>query len=195
MDPVKLFISDNLIKFVGFSEAKVVDFIIATAKKASSKDALLQRLQKDLEITTTDFESFSNALYDKFEHKAEKSASQIAKELHRQKVKELEKNAKFTLVEDEEDVVEPVKKKHKKEKREKKLRKKDKNEDAWAVEEEEEEVRESKVTDSKRYESQSEDDPEDERERDIRERDEFAQRLREKDLEREVNVPTFHIEN
>lgn len=196
-------VSDKLMKLVGISDKTVIAYVIALAGKSSSVDSLCTRLQSDAQLPqSAETLQFASLLYDKVPHKSGLSATEIARQVERDKILELEKNSKFTLVlEQEEKQASSSKKKSKSRKGEMKLRKRD-DEDKWELEEnsksaaipqyfdykqkwkEEQEMSSRSPEsaddehDNERYES--------ERERDLRERDEFDDRLRKRDLEKGV---------
>ncbi|KAJ3302191.1 hypothetical protein HDV03_005249 [Kappamyces sp. JEL0829] len=205
MDDAALFqwVSDMVIKVTGFSEDTIVDFIIACAKGSKSSQDLLRVLQRDAQLPKSDqVERFVNELYLKIPRKQSKK---IDKTLEAKKL--LERNTSYKMLPDEEpalDIAPPTKKgkredygepvsdraksseKRSREGQEavvikgKKIRKIDRSSkaSAWDVLDAEEDFASENEAQDADYDS--------ERERDLRERDEFAQRLRDKDLEKEL---------
>lgn len=174
MDEEKIleqWVSDKILSSTGMASDTIIDYIIASAKSASSPSSLsIQLNSADLELDS----AFIEELYARI--------PRVVVSKKRKAPKKVEE--RYAMVEDVPVVIEKVKRKEKKsgkdrEKAKLKLRKVDRRdkEDAWnvldALEDFDSEVdEETEIV-------------EDERDRDIRERDEFAERLRGKDLERD----------
>ncbi|KAJ3312646.1 hypothetical protein HDV04_002788 [Boothiomyces sp. JEL0838] len=167
---LKTWIHDSLMKMTGISEETIVDYFVASAKKAKSPEHLMKTLQKVADIQNQDF---VHQLYGKFPHPNEQS---YRKQQEIEQIKLLEKNKRFALVEAEPENFE-LKKSNKK----RKFRKEDLKEKEKAWEEPEEEY-------------YSEEEPEeDERDRDIRERDELDERIKMRDLEGKQYNDKSHV--
>ncbi|KAJ3186910.1 hypothetical protein HDU85_006946 [Gaertneriomyces sp. JEL0708] len=199
-DPTfRTWVSDHVISLLGMSESTVIDFIIASAQKARSRDALAKSLTSAAGLPpTAAAQKFISDLYSRAgggataAKKKKTEAERRAKEA--EKVKVLEKNRTFALVLDDDDHMMDVDssapsktRTEKREKREKKLRKRTEDE-LNGEEEEEPPLKRLRRELDKRRPTEDDDDEEArverERERDLKERDEFAARLREKDKEK-----------
>ncbi|CAG8480443.1 3773_t:CDS:10 [Cetraspora pellucida] len=162
---LRSWVSDNTLKLVGMSEATIVDYMIAEAQCAKSRESLREALSELPQ--TAEAQRFINELFDRVPRKSSSDTTSKRKRQEQETKKLVEKNQKtYTLLHDDDNYLdEQSSKKSKKSKKEKNLRKKDslngweKSEDEYLKEENE------KI-------------------QDIIERDEYAKRLREKDKER-----------
>ena len=193
-DHLRLWVRDEMMKLVGFSEPTVVDYMIATASKVKSFASLVEKLQSDAQLPRSDATTaFCESLFNKTPRKNSISAVQKSREQLKAKMDYLEKNSKFTLLVDEPEE-EPIKKKLKKKNHERKPRKKHQEE---SESEEETKTTQQRMNDPKSWRNYQEDDKEDngssDDDRDNRERDEFANRLFEKDLEKSLRVHDFNL--
>ncbi|GAN06519.1 adenosinetriphosphatase [Mucor ambiguus] len=188
-------VSDNTMKLLGMSETTIVDFIIATAQKASSPQELYQKLVSTGAPSDPTTQQFALELFNKVPRKQSKSAAAAAALAEKaQRKKELKEEARLRKANESFKVVleEPTADQEEDEeerrirKKEKKLRKKRRQED---LSDDDTEV---KMTESSRYKKHEGENSDEEREReaelerlqDIKERDELAQRLKDKDKER-----------
>ncbi|KAI7871539.1 P-loop containing nucleoside triphosphate hydrolase protein [Spinellus fusiger] len=185
-------VSDNAIKLFGMSERTMIDFIIATAKKANSPDALFSSLQSVGAPSDDKGRQFAYELYARVPH--QQPASSIAaaaaalkaqrkkEEKEAAKLRKANESFKTLLVDSDEELENPEAEREKKlRKKEKKLRKKETVDNAWASDDD------THVQTTEREKKQKEDSEEDielERLKDLQERDALAERLKEKDKER-----------
>ncbi|CAG8574416.1 288_t:CDS:10, partial [Diversispora eburnea] len=179
---LRSWVSDNTLKFLGISERTIVDYIIAEAQTAKSKESLREKLSELPQ--TPEAEKFIEDLYDRVPHKnaLKSSDSTLKRKRQEQESKKLIENTKsYKLVDIEEN-------RPKKSKREKHLRKKESNND-WSSDSESK--KDFKNVESKSNDIESEDEymkEEEERAQDLKERDEFADRMKKKDKERTKKV-------
>ncbi|RHZ81211.1 hypothetical protein Glove_123g207 [Diversispora epigaea] len=179
---LRSWVSDNTLKFLGISERTIVDYIIAEAQTARSKESLREKLSELPQ--TPEAEKFIEDLYDRVPHKntVKSSDSTLKRKRQEQESKKLIENTKsYKLVDIEENHP-------KKSKREKHLRKKESNND-WSSDSESK--KDLKNVESKSKDTESEDEyvkEEEERAQDLKERDEFAIRMKKKDKERTKKV-------
>jgi pre-mRNA-splicing factor ATP-dependent RNA helicase DHX16 len=185
MDSLHLWVSDKLMKLTGISEENVVDFVIAAAKKAKSAESLSRSIIDVAQLAnSSEVNGFIHELYQKFPRKEKKKIDNKADQV----AKEMQQKSKYTLLLDDEDhETEPAKSSRKRardsessSRKPKSLRKTDKSSKAkeWEI-----------LDASDDYLSEVEyiksaDENESKIDKDIRERDEFAERLREKDLQK-----------
>ncbi|GAO47206.1 hypothetical protein G7K_1416-t1 [Saitoella complicata NRRL Y-17804] len=197
-------VSDKTLKYLGMSDAAIVDYFIAEASSARSSDILYDKLVGSGLPEDNESRRFTDELWGRAPRKA-KVASVSKKDAA---PKKQERYA--LLLDDDEEEAAPVasvsrrdrEKDRDRERRKERVRRKDDREDRWASDEEEREERERKrrrhdLSPSPRRRSttperrrsrsrtpNSEDEArraEEERLRDMRERDKFAERLKNKD--------------
>uniref|UniRef100_A0A3Q2CK27 RNA helicase n=1 Tax=Cyprinodon variegatus TaxID=28743 RepID=A0A3Q2CK27_CYPVA len=166
MAQLEQWVNDRLHDILGLSDRYVSQFMIGIARKASSPEDLVSRLEQtgtiDIDQSVT---AFAKELFEKtwrktlVVEKPSKAVERMAIEMER-------KNRTYTLLEDSDSGEEEA--------RDRPAGKKKKNERRSVKEEEEEEEEWEKE--------------ERERQQDIKARDEFAQRVREKDKEKTRNI-------
>ncbi|KAI8909620.1 pre-mRNA splicing factor [Gorgonomyces haynaldii] len=186
MSDLKTWVSDNLMKLTGMSEDTVVDFVLTIANKSKSPDLLLKKLEQGAQLPRNQATvSFCNDLFDRIP-RSDASAVKRARLEHNEKVKLLDKNKRFTLLDEPE---RPARsdKSTRSEKTEKRLEKKGKHfrkrqdsssESDTPLNDPAASYRETDISENVKEMQDSED----ERERDLQERDEFAQRLLDRDI-------------
>ncbi|KAI8084193.1 P-loop containing nucleoside triphosphate hydrolase protein [Gilbertella persicaria] len=188
-------VSDNTMKLMGMSETTMVDFIIATAKKASSPQDLYSKLTSTGAPSDAGTQQFALELFSRVPRKQQRSATAAAAQAEKEKRKKEQKeeaklrkaNERYAMMLD--DPQEDQDEERRIRKQEKKLRKKRKQEE---LSDDDTEV---KMTESSRY-KKTEEEEEEEREKqaeierlkDIQERDELAQRLKDKDKDRTKKI-------
>ncbi|KAI8148616.1 hypothetical protein BJV82DRAFT_270446 [Fennellomyces sp. T-0311] len=186
-------VSDNAMKLFGMSERTMVEFIIATARKASTPDALFSSLQAAGAPSDDAARRFAHELFGRVPHKqtASAAAAQAAKAQRKKEEKEAAKlrkaNESFrTLL--EEPPQQDLEEERRLRKMEKKLRKKQKREKQESLSDDDTEIKTTATRDRKRKKeeevAEEEDEKEKERLRDIAERDALANRIKEKDKEK-----------
>jgi pre-mRNA-splicing factor ATP-dependent RNA helicase DHX16 len=184
-------VNDKLIKITGISEDTIVDFVIACAKSSKSSDDLLQVLYRDVQLPKSEqAQTFAIELFSKF---PKKKSKKIDKNLDAKRL--LVQNSKFQILQEIDDfddmkivvvAQKEVKPKREREREEqivikgKKMRQSDKSSkaNAWDVLDAEEDFGSDP----------GDPDYDSDRERDLKERDEFSQRLKEKDMEKELVI-------
>ncbi|KAG0181537.1 hypothetical protein DFQ29_008001 [Apophysomyces sp. BC1021] len=188
-------VSDNAMKLFGMSESTMVDFFIATAKKAKTPDALFVSLQGAGAPSNDAARRFAHELFARVPHKHSSSTAAAAAAAKAQRKKEEKEAAKLrkanesfkTLLDDPVEVDADRDEERRLRKKEKKLRRKQREESAWGSDDDTEITtteRERKRRKEEESKEQDEDDTEMERLRDIKERDELAERIKEKDKEK-----------
>jgi pre-mRNA-splicing factor ATP-dependent RNA helicase DHX16 len=190
-------VSDNVIKLTGMSEATIIEFIITScASSRSANDFVKNTLYRDAQFPrerAQEVDEFGNQLFSKMHSTFKKveKVEKIEKVEKVEKIEKVEKVEKFKMLLEEESIpASKTKKKKKVEKEEKslvvmkgkRLRKTDRTEksNAWDILD----AAEDFDSDHENEEGKVNEDYDSERERDLKERDEFAKRLREKDLEK-----------
>ncbi|CAG8454274.1 9757_t:CDS:10 [Ambispora gerdemannii] len=184
---LRSWVSDNTIKYLNMSERNMVDYIIAQAQSAKSKESLREILNE----FPPESSDFINELYERVPRKSSQSnvASLKRKRQDQESKASLESQVKYKLLLDEDQDYEKhndegQSKKSKKSKKGKHIRKKESS-NAWETDSEDE-----RIAHKRKFEESTEEstDPEDEYEKaqrekmqDLKERDEFAKRVREKD--------------
>lgn len=207
----RTWVSDRVLSLLGLSEETLVDYFIATAKSASSPNALFATLQSVADLPSTPaIKGFVKDLHDRVPRPARSSAGSLQAKERKARDKDsvslLRKNQSYGLLMDDEDIEQQddsadtasKKKKKKKDKSSsKKLRKKEEDVGEWDPEEEDKGSASRADLDkdnngSKETLEQEEEDEftrqEREREADLLERDEFATRLKERDKEKTKKV-------
>ncbi|XP_015250685.1 PREDICTED: putative pre-mRNA-splicing factor ATP-dependent RNA helicase DHX16 [Cyprinodon variegatus] len=199
MAQLEQWVNDRLHDILGLSDRYVSQFMIGIARKASSPEDLVSRLEQtgtiDIDQSVT---AFAKELFEKIPRqqvveKPSKAVERMAIEMER-------KNRTYTLLEDSDSGEEEArdrpagkKKKSKEEKRgskRKNIRQKKGSESS----DDETERRGLSVQDERRSVKEEEEEEEEwekeerERQQDIKARDEFAQRVREKDKEKTRNI-------
>lgn len=163
------FVTDNLMKHAGLSDSVMVDFVIAAAKKAKSKDQLFASLNDSFKTDSTVIRSFTDKLFDTF------SSPPIIKHAE-PKLKE--QRFSFVFDDNNSEKMDGKRKDRKKEKdkppKVKRIRRKNNESSDESEKNDDRVIRDDTLA------------AEDERDVDQRERDEFEQRLRDKDLERDI---------
>ncbi|KAI9495489.1 hypothetical protein BDB00DRAFT_235398 [Zychaea mexicana] len=197
-------VSDNAMKLFGMSERTMVDFIIATARKSSSPDALYSSLQAAGAPSDDSARRFALELYGRVPHKQSTSvaaaAAVAAKAQRKKEEKEAAKlrkaNASFqTLLEEpthtrDDDQDDDQRRLRKMEKKLRKKQKREKEESNALMSDDDTEIkttardRKRKKEETEEQEDLDEKEKEEERLRDIAERDALANRIKEKDKEK-----------
>lgn len=160
---LETWISDQLMDILEFSEHHVTQYLASLAESSSSPSDLIEKVRRDrsLDMSNERVCSFLSQLWGKIPRPAPKVNIEkiAAKEREQATIAMLKKNKEYKLVEDEDDLPPPVAPP---------LKKKAKKENLT--------------------ESNSEDEAEKERIRDLKERDEFSERLKKKDKEKQRNI-------
>ncbi|XP_042148529.1 pre-mRNA-splicing factor ATP-dependent RNA helicase DHX16 [Ixodes scapularis] len=183
MAGIEQWVSDQLHSILGLSDRYVAQFLVHLAKKSSSKQDLVRKIQDTGTITVNDqVVGFVGQLYDQVPHQEQREKPARA---HERAIREaLEQNAKYELLPDSDDEASTASAVKKKSTKKRHLRKKDTTDDAS-----DDESQRAKPDDKKtKAEPSWDSDPEDERLKDLKERDEFAARLRDKDKEKTRNI-------
>ena len=192
----RTWVNDRALAILGISEPAITEFIIATASSSSSPSSLYTKLSTVADLPQTEqVKEFVQELFKKAPRKKTSSAKDDAldrKMMEKEQIQLLERNKKYTLLDEEEDV--EMKSKEvihiQKGKHSKKRYKRVKDEKEWDEDEEDE------IQNQREKEEQEEQEAKDEqeelsREQDLKERDEFASRLKERDKSK-TKVSTFH---
>ncbi|KAI8365573.1 hypothetical protein BD560DRAFT_332543 [Blakeslea trispora] len=152
-------VSDNAMKLMGLSESTMVDYIIATAKKASSPQDLYSKLTSTGAPDDSNTQQFAFELFNRMPRKPSRSAAaekaQAEKEQRKREQKEEAKLRKASeryslMLDDVQDNKEEDEEQKRIRKQEKKLRKKRKQEE---LSDDDTEV---KMTESHRYKKSNE---------------------------------------
>jgi len=219
---LRLWISDHIYKLVGLSDKTMVDYVYVLATSSKNKNDLYNSLLNLDIPQTSGLKQFADELYSRVPHKTKtiKKESQERKNKEKETINLLQKNSSYKLLmddsDDEEEEHSKIKKKHKHKrkhdksedtdtdsKRKKHIRRKRKEDrdKEWETDSEEERRISSAIQDTyherdDRYEEEESEDEylkeERERERDLKERDEFAERLKQKDLEKTKKLVEDH---
>uniref|UniRef100_A0A3P8PGJ2 RNA helicase n=1 Tax=Astatotilapia calliptera TaxID=8154 RepID=A0A3P8PGJ2_ASTCA len=184
MANLEQWVSDRLHDILGLSDRYVSQFMIGTARKASSPEDFVARLEQtgtiDIDQSVA---AFAKELFEKVPHK--QVVEKPSRAVERQAIEMERKNRTYTLLEDSDDADEDAareKQKGKKKSKDKERGNKRKH------------IRQKKGSESSSEEEREEEEEEEwekeERERlqDIEERDAFALRVREKDKEKTRNI-------
>uniref|UniRef100_A0AAQ5Y9V2 Pre-mRNA-splicing factor ATP-dependent RNA helicase DHX16 n=1 Tax=Amphiprion ocellaris TaxID=80972 RepID=A0AAQ5Y9V2_AMPOC len=167
MANLEQWVNDRLHDILGLSDRYVSQFMIGTARKASSPEDFVTRLEQtgtiDIDQSVT---AFAKELFDKIPRK--QIVEKPSRAIERQAIEMERKNRTYTLLEDSEDDEDTVREKGNKRKH---LRQKKGSESS------------SEDEAPKRFEEKEE-----ERLQDIEERDAFAQRVRQKDKDKTRNI-------
>ncbi|CAN7992938.1 unnamed protein product [Ixodes hexagonus] len=184
MAGIEQWVSDQLHSILGLSDRYVAQFLVHMAKKSTSKQDLVHKIQDTGTITINDqVVGFVGQLYDQVPHQEQREKPARA---HERAVREaLEQNAKYELLPDSDDEASSAPAVKKKSTKKRHLRKKDTADDAS-----DDESQSAKADDKKKVKAEPswDSDPEDERLKDLKERDEFAARLRDKDKDKTRNI-------
>ncbi|KAF9075987.1 pre-mRNA splicing factor [Rhodocollybia butyracea] len=191
------YISDNCIQLFGLADKSIIDYVLASASKSKTSDALFGALNASGLPDSTAAHAFVNEVFQRAprKHKHKKDSS------HREAEKEAKalRTQKFGfLLEDDASTSTDVsskerKEKRKSDKREKQIRKRDYDEREWESDEEEKarkriraEEDHDREPDDAEMENEEDEETRKERERmeDLRDRDAFADRIRERDKTR-----------
>ncbi|KAM4579651.1 pre-mRNA-splicing factor ATP-dependent RNA helicase DHX16 [Odontesthes bonariensis] len=196
MANLEQWVNDRLHDILGLSDRYVSQFMIGTARKASSSDDFVSRLEQtgtiDIDQTVA---AFAKELFEKIPRKA--VAEKPARALERQAIEMDRKNRTYTLLEDSDSGEEAVKEKQKgkKKSKEKGNRRKHIRQKRGSESSSEEEATKRGNSGQEEHkplkkEEEEEEWEKEERERlqDIEERDAFAQRVREKDKDKTRNI-------
>ncbi|XP_072249637.1 pre-mRNA-splicing factor ATP-dependent RNA helicase DHX16 [Leuresthes tenuis] len=196
MANLEQWVNDRLHDILGLSDRYVSQFMIGTARKASSSDDFVSRLEQtgtiDIDPSVA---AFAKELFEKIPRK--EVAEKPARALERQAIEMDRKNRTYTLLEDSDSGEEAVKEKQKGKKKSKEkgnnrkhIRQKRGSESS--SEDEASKRGNSGQEDHKSLKKEEEEEEweKEERERlqDIEERDAFAQRVREKDKDKTRNI-------
>uniref|UniRef100_A0AAX7VLY5 RNA helicase n=1 Tax=Astatotilapia calliptera TaxID=8154 RepID=A0AAX7VLY5_ASTCA len=200
MANLEQWVSDRLHDILGLSDRYVSQFMIGTARKASSPEDFVARLEQtgtiDIDQSVA---AFAKELFEKVPHK--QVVEKPSRAVERQAIEMERKNRTYTLLEDSDDADEDAareKQKGKKKSKDKERGNKRKHirqkKGSESSSEEEAPKRDKSIQDDhktvKREEEEEEEWEKEERERlqDIEERDAFALRVREKDKEKTRNI-------
>ncbi|XP_023141971.2 pre-mRNA-splicing factor ATP-dependent RNA helicase DHX16 [Amphiprion ocellaris] len=201
MANLEQWVNDRLHDILGLSDRYVSQFMIGTARKASSPEDFVTRLEQtgtiDIDQSVT---AFAKELFDKIPRK--QIVEKPSRAIERQAIEMERKNRTYTLLEDSEDDEDTVREKQKGKKKSKDkergnkrkhLRQK-KGSESSSEDEAPKSVRDNfGQRDNKSVKKEEEEEEEwekEERERlqDIEERDAFAQRVRQKDKDKTRNI-------
>uniref|UniRef100_A0A2R5LFA9 RNA helicase n=1 Tax=Ornithodoros turicata TaxID=34597 RepID=A0A2R5LFA9_9ACAR len=190
MAGVEQWVSDQLHSILGLSDRYVAEYLVHMAKKSSSEEELVHKLQDTGTITVNDaVVGFVHSLWDKVPHAAQREKPARA---HERAVREiLEKNSQYQLLPDSDEEGDASAKKNQTSAKKRHLRKKSTADDGSDGESSGVFARKKdkrNVARKIKEEPESDSDPEDERLRDLKERDEFAARLRDKDKDKTRNI-------
>ncbi|KAF8440863.1 pre-mRNA splicing factor [Boletus edulis BED1] len=200
------FVRDNCLKFFGLAQSSIVDFIIASASSSKSPEALLASLTESGLPNTSDTHAFANELFQraprKSKHKQASAVEAARKEADRAARELTAKQYGFLLDERDSnmDVVESADKSKQRTGKERRLRKRELDTKQWESDEEDS-ARKRHKTDELASRSRSRTPPDDarldtsqiedtevrkEKDRidDLKSRDEFAERVRQRDLQK-----------
>uniref|UniRef100_A0A7N6AVD2 RNA helicase n=1 Tax=Anabas testudineus TaxID=64144 RepID=A0A7N6AVD2_ANATE len=178
MAGLEQWVNDRLHDILGLSDRYVSQFMIGTARKASSAQDFVTRLEQ---TGTIDIDqsviAFAEELYEKIPHK--QVVEKASRAIERQAIEMERKNRTYTLLEDSDSDGDLVKEKQK-------GKKKSKDKDR---ENKRKHIRQKKESESSKEEEEEEWEKEErERLQDIEERDAFAARVREKDKDKTRNI-------
>lgn len=162
---LETWISDQLMEILGFSDRYTAQFLFSIAQKSISVDDLIEKVQSTdtIDVANSRVVSFLSELWSKIPRAAPKVNVErlAAKQREQAAIDLLERNKRYKLLEEEDDEMPPPSLPvAKKVKKEKK----------------------------KKADSSSEDEEEKQRILDLQERDEFSERLKKKDKEKQRNV-------
>ncbi|KAF8133978.1 pre-mRNA splicing factor [Boletus edulis] len=200
------FVRDNCLKFFGLAQSSIVDFIIASASSSKSPEALLASLTESGLPNTSDTHAFANELFQraprKSKHKQASAVEAARKEAERAARELTAKQYGFLLDERDSnmDVVESADKSKQRTGKERRLRKRELDTKQWESDEEDS-ARKRHKTDELASRSRSRTPPDDarldtsqiedtevrkekDRIEDLKSRDEFAERVRQRDLQK-----------
>ncbi|KAG8214734.1 pre-mRNA splicing factor [Butyriboletus roseoflavus] len=207
---INRFVSDNCLKFFGLAERSIIDFVTASASSSKSPDALFSSLTESGLPDTSDAHAFVTELFQraprKSKHKQKVTADDSARKQAEREARELTaKKYGFLLDEGDSkmDAAESADKPSRragKEKQERRLRKRELDSKEWESDEDEL-ARKRHKSDAYTSRSRSRTPPDDapldipeiedtevrkekERIEDLKSRDEFAERVRQRDLEK-----------
>lgn len=197
MANLEQWVSDNLHDILGLSDRYVAQFMIGSAKKSSSSQDFVSRLQQTGTIDINErVIAFAQELYDKVPRK--QVVEKPARAVERQVIEMERKNRTYTLLEDSESDEElPIEKERGKKSqsrgnKKKHLRKKKEESDSSSEDETQKRTNESdddKKTNKKSDEEEEEWEKEErERLQDLEERDAFAERVKLKDKDKTRNI-------
>lgn len=180
-------VSEKLHDVVGFSDRHTTEFLINLAKDSSSSGALVEKISQSLGAEEK-MVAFARELWEKLPHKEQPSVHPYrAKEMAL--IEQQKKFSNYKMLSDDEDDEEEVqqsrRKESKSERKRKHLRKKEESSSS-----EEEVVRDTKSARRDDDDSESDEWEREEKEvqKDLEERDAFAQRLKEKDKDKQRNI-------
>uniref|UniRef100_A0A7N8WLK4 Pre-mRNA-splicing factor ATP-dependent RNA helicase DHX16 n=1 Tax=Mastacembelus armatus TaxID=205130 RepID=A0A7N8WLK4_9TELE len=192
MASLEQWVNDRLHDILGLSDRYVSQFMIGTARKASSPQDFVTRLEQ---TGTIDIDqsviAFAQELFDKVPRK--QVVEKPSRAMERQAIEMERKNRTYTLLEDSDSDGEVVKEKQKKKSKDKDrgnkrkhIRQKKESESSS----EDEVPKRGNLSQSLKKEEEEEEWEKEERERlqDIEERDAFAERVRQKDKDKTRNI-------
>lgn len=161
---LETWVSDQLMEILDFSDRYTSQFLASLAHKSSSVDHLIEQVRSTdtIDVTNTRVTTFLTELWGKIPRAAPKVNVQriAAKQQEQEMLAMIEKNKKYKLLEDsDEEMPPPLPPTVKKVKKE-----------------------------EKKSDSSSEDEDEKQRVKDLKERDEFSERLKRKDKDKQRNV-------
>uniref|UniRef100_A0A3Q1ETC8 RNA helicase n=1 Tax=Acanthochromis polyacanthus TaxID=80966 RepID=A0A3Q1ETC8_9TELE len=193
MANLEQWVNDRLHDILGLSDRYVSQFMIGTARKASSPEDFVTRLEQtgtiDIDQSVT---AFAKELFGKIPRK--QIVEKPSRAVERQAIEMERKNRTYTLLEDSEDDEDTAREKHKSKKKNKDKERGNKRKHlrqkkgSESSSEDEAPKRDNKSV--KKEEEEEEEWEKEERERlqDIEERDAFAQRVRQKDKDKTRNI-------
>uniref|UniRef100_A0A3Q2VAM4 Pre-mRNA-splicing factor ATP-dependent RNA helicase DHX16 n=1 Tax=Haplochromis burtoni TaxID=8153 RepID=A0A3Q2VAM4_HAPBU len=187
MANLEQWVSDRLHDILGLSDRYVSQFMIGTARKASSPEDFVARLEQtgtiDIDQSVA---AFAKELFEKVPHK--QVVEKPSRAVERQAIEMERKNRTYTLLEDSDDADEDAARE--KQKGKKKSKDKERGNKRKHIRQKKGSESSSEEETVKREEEEEEEWEKEERERlqDIEERDAFALRVREKDKEKTRNI-------
>ncbi|KZT40647.1 hypothetical protein SISSUDRAFT_449486 [Sistotremastrum suecicum HHB10207 ss-3] len=204
------YISDNSLRFFGLSDKSIVDFVVASATSAKNSGALFSSLTQAGLPDTPAAHSFVNEVFSRVPRKSKHQSSTDSSRRQAETESRALQSKKFALLHDDDEDVAPLPKEKSKSKskdksersssskKDRHLRKRDTDGRDWESDEEEKERKRARIEDVSRSRSPppiEEENPEDEaarieRERlqDLKERDDFAERVKKRDLDKTKKV-------
>ncbi|ORX91616.1 DUF1605-domain-containing protein [Basidiobolus meristosporus CBS 931.73] len=178
---LKSWVSDNVFKFLGLSSKEVVEYLISSAKKSSSPEQLYSTLKNEGFSASDAAKNFASELYSRVPHQAPSSKRKVerAEEPRSSKVSKTSLPKVGVISEDTTLIDVNISSKKNKGKQ---LRKR---EDDGQWDSDEEQINRYQPTEDSSVDPETEfQNAEEQRMQDLKERDEFAERLKNKDLEK-----------
>lgn len=200
----------TILQFFGLSDKSIVDFVVASATSAKNSGALFSSLTQAGLPDTPAAHSFVNEVFSRVPRKSKHKSSTDSSRRQAETESRALQSKKFALLHDDDEDVAPLPKEKSKSKskdksessssskKDRHLRKRDTDGRDWESDEEEKERKRARIEDVSRSRSPppiEEENPEDEaarieRERlqDLKERDDFAERVKKRDLDKTKKV-------